>query len=213
MNGWNEGSDVVEVELFPQAGEGVRCGCCGQVVGRVHDWNMRFVDDLPTWGAMTVLKVHMRRVECPACGLRRERIPWLDLYTRITARFAASICAMCEVLPIAHVAAHYQLGWNRVKRIHKQYLQRELQPVDLRGVTVIGMDEFAIHRGHTYATLVVDMLAGTVGRTGTESRRCRGILPAAWAGGVSSDQSSDNGHERCLRTGSATALSQRPDRL
>ena len=29
-------------------------------------------------------------------------------------------------------------------------------PVDLKGVTVIGMDEFAIQRGHRYATVVIE---------------------------------------------------------
>ena len=43
-----------------------------------------------------------------------------------------------------------------VKNIDKRSLERRLGPVDLKGVTVIGMDEFAIQRGHRYATVVIE---------------------------------------------------------
>jgi transposase len=35
-------------------------------------------------------------------------------------------------------------------------LQRQLGPVDLDGLEVIGMDEFAIRTGHRYATVIVE---------------------------------------------------------
>ena len=39
------------------------------------------------------------------------------------------------------------------KRIHKEHLREELGPVDVREVEVIAMDEFAIQKGHRYATV------------------------------------------------------------
>jgi transposase len=62
----------------------------------------------------------------------------------VTKRLAESVVQLCEVLPIQHVAQHYGMNWNTVKRIHSD-------------ITVIGMDEFAIQKGHRYATVIVDM--------------------------------------------------------
>jgi transposase len=49
-----------------------------------------------------------------------------------------------------------------VKTIEKRWLRRTVGPVDLSGVQVIAMDEFAIQKGHRYATLVVDALCKRV---------------------------------------------------
>jgi transposase len=43
-----------------------------------------------------------------------------------------------------------------VKRIDHRALVAELGPLDVAGVTVIGMDEFAIQKGHRYATVIVE---------------------------------------------------------
>lgn len=57
---------------------------------------------------------------------------------------------------IVHVAAYFGLDWKTVKALDQAYLQRELGPVDLDGVSVIALDEFALQKGHRYATVVVD---------------------------------------------------------
>ncbi len=118
---------------------------------------MRKAQDLPIWDFRTRLTVHCRRVLCTRCGCRTEQIEWLDRYSRVTKRLADAVVLLCEVLPIQHVAQHYGMSWNTVKRIHKAHLQKELEPADLSGITVIGMDEFAIQKGHRYATVIVDM--------------------------------------------------------
>ena len=93
---------------------------------------------------------------CPQCGPKLERVLWLDRYQRCTVRFAESVARLCKVASIKHVAAHYHIGWDRVKRIDKAYLHKELGPVDLSRVTILAMDEFAIQTGHRYATVIVD---------------------------------------------------------
>lgn len=96
------------------------------------------------------------RVLCASCGPKLERLDWLEPYARVTTRLAASVARMCKVMSIRHVAAYYGLAWDTVKQIDFRYLERKLGPVDLEGVTAIGMDEFAIQKGHRYATVVVE---------------------------------------------------------
>jgi transposase len=61
-------------------------------------------------------------------------------------------------MSIQQVADFYGLAWTTVKLIDLRHLERELGPVDLRGVEIIAMDEFAIQKGHRYATVVVEPL-------------------------------------------------------
>jgi transposase len=74
----------------------------------------------------------------------------------VTRRLGESVARLCRVLPIRHVADSYGLNWKTVKAIDKAYLERTLGPVDLEGVTQLAMDEFAIRKGHRYATVVIE---------------------------------------------------------
>ena len=97
-----------------------------------------------------------RRVLCPGCGPKLERLYWLGRCSRVTKRLAERVARLCRHLPLKRVAEFFGLHWNTVKAIDKRYLEEKLGPIDLSGVTVIAMDEFAIQKGHRYATVIVD---------------------------------------------------------
>lgn len=154
----DEGRDRPQLwlELLPLKRRRMRCSECGQLVSSVHDHVERWVRDLPVLDATTHLLVVRRRVLCPTCGPKLEYLPWLERYARVTSRLAESVARLCQVLPIKHVANYYNLNWKTVKAIDKRYLAKTLGPVDLTGVRVLAMDEFAIRKGHRYATLIVE---------------------------------------------------------
>lgn len=132
------------------------CEGCGGSVAQVHESTVRTVRDLPILDAETWLLVPRRRLSCPRCGPRLERLDWLGRYSRVTARLAESVAKLCQVLPVKRVAAFFGLAWTTVKAIDKKYLALTLGPVDLAGISEIAMDEFAIQKGHRYATVVVE---------------------------------------------------------
>jgi transposase len=123
-----------------------------------HDRTVRIVRDLPVFEHPVKLHVVVRRVVCPVCGPRREAIPWLDAYARVTTRLADTVCQMAEIMTIKDVSKRFSLAWHTVKNLHKGYLKRLMEPVDLSDVTQLIIDEFAIQKGHRYATVVVDAL-------------------------------------------------------
>jgi transposase len=144
------------IELLPKPSQPRQCSGCGQMVTAIHDTTERWVRDLPILEADTWLLVHRVRVRCPACGPHIEHLAWLDAYARFTRRLAESVARLASVLPIKQVAEYYDLHWGTVKRLDKEHLKQTLGPVDLTGVREIAMDEFAIQKGHRYATVVVE---------------------------------------------------------
>ena len=144
------------IELLPDRKHPRRCSGCGRSGLPIHDLNERWVRDLPILGMTTWLSVQRVRVACPDCGPKLEEVNWLSPYSRVTKRLAESVARLCKILPIKHVAEYFGLGWDAVKSIDKAYLKETVGPVDLSNIEVIAMDEFAIQKGHRYATVIIE---------------------------------------------------------
>lgn len=144
------------LELAPVAGAKRRCSECGEVVSAIHDRALRRVRDLPVFEDPVELHVERLRLACPRCGPRLEQLDWLDPFARVTRRLADSVARLCAATSIRSTARWFGLDWKTVKTIDFRYLERTLGPPDLDGLTLLAMDEFAIQKGHRYATVVVD---------------------------------------------------------
>jgi transposase len=65
-------------------------------------------------------------------------------------------------MTIEDVAYNVKMNWNTIKNIEKHYLQKHYSKPFLDGVTRIAIDEFAVLKGHTYMTVVLDLDSGRV---------------------------------------------------
>ena len=155
-------SQQVWIELHPKRGVARRCLKCDREVSKIHDTTPRWVRDLPILDCPTFLLVHRCRVACPRCGPKLESLDWLAPYARVTRRLALSVARMCQVMTTKHVAEHWGLNWSTVRAIDRTYLEQTLGPVCLDGVEQLLMDEFALQKGHRYATVVADALSKRV---------------------------------------------------
>jgi transposase len=148
------------IELKPAADAVRRCPRCKTPVTVVHDVTTRRVRDLPLMGRDVWLVVPQARLECPRCGRMPELIPWLDRYQRITKRLEEALARLAQEFGVQAVARLFHLDWDTVKLAHQRALAAALGPLersDFTGVRQIAIDEFALHKGQTYATLVVDV--------------------------------------------------------
>ncbi|NLG29194.1 MAG: ISL3 family transposase [Chloroflexi bacterium] len=144
------------LELTPAPDRARYCSGCGDPVAAIHDRALRRIRDLPVFEDPVELEVERLRLACPRCCPKLERLDWLEAHARVTRRLARSVARLCSVTSVSQAARWFGLHWKTVKTIDFRHLERTLGPIDLAVVTVIAMDEFAIQKGHSYATVVVD---------------------------------------------------------
>lgn len=141
----------------------MHCQQCGARCQRVHETTVRRVRDLPLFEYRVVLHVPRRRVWCEQCnGPRLERLAWLGRYQRVTERFGKACEKLLRAASVQAVAAFYDLGWHTVKSIDKMRLRAHTAEPDWSTIRYLAMDEFALHKGHRYATVVVDPIGRQV---------------------------------------------------
>jgi transposase len=146
----------VHIHLDPEENHRPLCSNCLQSCRHVYDSSLRCVREADFLGLKTFLYLPVRRVCCDSCGIKVEAIPWLSRYSRITIRLQNQTEALARVLPIKHVTELVGLHWDTVKNIDKLRLSREVKEPDWSRVKRLVMDEFAIHKGHRYATVIVN---------------------------------------------------------
>ena len=132
-----------------------RCSRCGQICSKIHETTRRKVRERDLFHYRIWLDVPIRRVLCSHCGCRVEQVAWLAGRQRLTQGMVDFIESLVRLLPVKQVADLLGLSWHTVKRIDHQRLYREVVPPDLSQVKHLMMDEFALFKGHRYATVAV----------------------------------------------------------
>lgn len=103
------------------------------------------------------LELEIRRVDCPACGVKQERLDFLAEHPFYTKRYARYIGRRCQSATIRDIAKEQGINWKTVKEMEKQYLREKLRRAGSPAPRVIGIDEISIRKGHTYRIVVSDL--------------------------------------------------------
>jgi transposase len=145
------------VRLKPRSKK-TRCADCGRLHRGWYDRKVRRVRDLSCGDTRVYLEIEVRRVLCRASGkVRRERLAFLADNPLYTKRFATFVGRRCRVSTIKDVAKELRLDWETVKELDKQYMRAQLARAGTPAPKVIGIDEIAIRKGHTYRIVVSDL--------------------------------------------------------
>lgn len=147
---------LVRVHLHPSDLAGLCCGRCGRAAQGLHEKVHRCIRDLPMLGRAVWLQVQLRRVYCAHCGTGMQQVPWLDRHSRLTRRLAQTVAQWCAKLPIKHVAEMFGLHWSTVREIDRRRLQALVASLPAAQPRRLVMDEFALYKGHRYASVVLD---------------------------------------------------------
>ena len=164
LQGWRLGDDCFRVsdeEVFVaierEPGVGCVCSECGRRGLTAYDHCERTVRDFPVYGRRSYLVFMEARVDCPDCGVHREKLSWLDPCQRQTVRYEKYVALLCGVLPALDVAELEGLDKSTVYRLDKKWLRRRFDRRMIETVRHLGIDEIAIKKGHCYATVFYDL--------------------------------------------------------
>ena len=148
----------------------VVCPYCG-AKAHIKGYNTTTLKDIPFipgFGLEYMLEHH--RYFCPHCGKTfTEKLNIQHSGTRVTKRAAIWIKLLLKVgLSIASVAKLTGIHWDTIRKIHLEFMEnaltQRLEEWKLTGYKpqYLAVDEFALHRGHKYATTVMDWETGEI---------------------------------------------------
>lgn len=148
------GGQVLEVEVQPRANSRPICSRCGQERAGYDRLPARRFEFVPLWGVKVFLVYAPRRVDCPTCGVRVERMPWAVGKHRLTQAYAWFLARWAKRLSWKEVAEAFRTSWDTVFRSVEMAVTWGREHRDLSGITAIGIDEIAWQKGHKYLTVV-----------------------------------------------------------
>ena len=118
---------------------------------------------LPVGMRRTLFRVPLHRYVCRDCGYdKQEPISFARGSRHYTNGFATLVIDLLKMGTIKDVAAFLGVTWDTVKGIHKDFLKSRYSPPSIKNVHNIGIDEFAVRKGHIYKTIVVDLDTGHI---------------------------------------------------
>src|SRR5271154_138244 len=152
---------ALEVEIQPRSNSRALCSGCGQArPGYDREQKQRRFQFVPLWGMAVIFLYAMRRVNCPQCGVKVERVPWAEGKHQLTTTYQVFLASWAKLLSWKQVARAFRTTWDNVFRSVKAVVAWGLAHRSLEGIEAIGVDEVQWRKGHKYLTLVYQIDQG-----------------------------------------------------
>lgn len=152
--------DTIVVAIRPRKNGVVLCSCCSKECSVYDHLTLREFDFVPLWNIRVVFEYQMRRVKCPSCGVKVEKIPWATGKSHTTEVFQLFLAQWARKLSWKETAETFGSCWDTVYRSVKRVVDYGLAHRNLDGITAIGVDEVQYKKGQKYITLVYQIDAG-----------------------------------------------------
>jgi transposase len=171
---------TIEVPVQPRANSRPICSGCGKRRPGYDRLSERRFEFVPLWQIAIVFVYALRRVNCPACGVVVEQVPWATGKSHLTTTYQWFLAGWARRLSWQEVATVFHTTWEHVRDSVRQAVHWGLAHRDLTGATAIGVDEIQWRRGHHYLTLVYQIDTGCkrllwIGRERTEECLRQGL--------------------------------------
>lgn len=148
----------------------VRCPFCGGEVYIYENGQVK-LKDIPLWkGTEHICNFSIHRYKCNCCHETfTEEIPFKYPGTRITHRAANWIKGFLQQkVSIKAIQELTGIHWDTIRKVQREIMDQAIQEreneLKREGYKprILAVDEFAIHKGHSYATCVMDLEQGDI---------------------------------------------------
>ena len=159
---WGEaaGRPTIEVELHARKNGRAICSGCDRPRPGYDRLPQRRFEFVPLWGMAVFFLYALRRVDCPACGVTVERVPWAHGKCHLTTSFRWFLARWAKHLSWEEVAGLFHTPWRNVFESVKQAVFWGVLHQDLDQIKALGVDEIQWQRGQRYLTLVYEIEDG-----------------------------------------------------
>ena len=155
------GAARIEIKIRSRAnGRPICSGCGEQRPGYDQSPTPRRFDFIPILGIAVIFVYCMRRVDCPTCGVKVERVPWSAGKSPTTIEYQWFLARWAKRMSWKEVAESFRVSWDCVYESVKQAVSWGLKHRDLNNITAIGVDEVQWQKGHKYQTVVYQIDEG-----------------------------------------------------
>ncbi len=144
----------LDIAIRPRSNSCPVCSDCGRKCPGYDTLPVRRFEFVPFWGILVYFIYAMRRVNCPDCGIKVERVPWADGKRTVTTTYAWFLARWAKQLSWSQTAEAFRTSWYTVYSSVEMAVQWGRDHVDLGGITAIGIDELCWGRWHRYVTVV-----------------------------------------------------------
>ena len=134
----NAAQPTIEVQIEARKNGRPICSGCGHPAPGYDRLPQRRFEYVPFWGITIYFIYAMRRVECPTCGVRVEKVPWCDGKNQLTTTYRCFLAGWAKRLSWKEVASVFGTSWQSVFRSVKHAVSWGLAHRDLEDIEAIG---------------------------------------------------------------------------
>jgi len=146
---------IIEMEIKARANSQPICSGCGERRPGYDTLPLRRFEFVPLWGIAVFFLYAMRRVNCCTCGVKVEKVPWVQGKNHLTTTYVWFLARWSKRLTWKEVAEVFHTSWDTVIRSVRVAVAWGLAHRNLDGISAIGIDEIAWKKGPTkFATMV-----------------------------------------------------------
>ena len=135
--------NTIEVEVFPRQGSKPHCSGCGKRRAGYDKLPEQSFQFIPFWGFAVFFRYARRRVDCPACGVVAELLPWAEGKHHLTTAYMQFLATWARKLSWLEVSRSFHTSWDHVYRSVEWVVRWGLEHRVLGPIKAFGVDEIA----------------------------------------------------------------------